>query len=169
MRGCTGSAARWTSCSYRGDSPLYRHGFLKVSENRRYLVYDDGVPFLWIGDTAWAGPMRASDEEWATYVADRTAKHFTLLQVAPASAWAGSSDRRGERPFTDKACSQWNPSYWQSFEQKVQRANEAGLVILLVGLMEPVQRYPETDKACLFARNIIARLFGNFVDLLAQL
>ena len=35
--------------------------------------------------------------------------------------------------------------------------------MLLVGLMEPVQRYPEADKACLFARNIVARLFGNFV------
>jgi hypothetical protein len=149
--------------SYHGDSPLFRHGFLKVSENGRHLVYDDGTPFLWIGDTAWAGPMRASEEEWASYVADRTAKHFTLLQVAPAPAWAGSSDRRGERPFTDKACSQWDPSYWRSFEQKIQRANEAGLVVLLVGLMEPVQRYPQADKACLFARNIIARLYGNFV------
>jgi hypothetical protein len=147
---------------YRGDNALYRHGFLKVSENRRYLVYDDGTPFLWLGDTAWAGPMRASDEEWAAYRAARTAQHFTLLQVAPASGWAGSSDRRGERPFTDKTCAQWNPAYWRSFEQKVQHANEAGLVVLLVGLMEPVQRYPEADKACLFARSIVARLYGNF-------
>ena len=148
---------------YAGDGVLYRHGFLKVSENRRYLVYGDGTPFLWMGDTAWAVPQRATDEEWAAYIADRTAKHFTLLQVGPASAWAGPADRRGEPPFTDKTCSQWNPAYWQSFEQKVQRANEAGLVVLLVGLMEPVHRYPEPDKACLFARNIIARLFGNFV------
>ncbi len=148
---------------YSGEGVLYRRGFLKVSENRRYLVYGDGTPFLWMGDTAWAVPQKATDEEWAAYLADRTAKHFTLLQVGPASAWAGPSDRRGERPFTDKACSQWNPAYWQSFEQKIQRANEAGLVVLLVGLMEPVHRYPETDKACLFARNIVARLFGNFV------
>jgi hypothetical protein len=148
---------------YRGDGLLYRHGFLKVSENRRYLVYHDATPFLWMGDTAWAGPMRATDEEWSVYLADRAAKHFTLLQVAPASAWAGSSDRRGEVPFTDKACARWNPAYWQSFEQKVQRANEAGLVVLLVGLMEPVHRYPQADKACLFARNIVARLYGNFV------
>jgi hypothetical protein len=148
---------------YRADNSLYRHGFLKVSGNRRYLIHDDGTPFLWMGDTAWAGPIWATDEDWSAYLADRTAKHFTLIQVAPASEWAGSSDRRGDRPFTDKACSQWNPAYWRSFEQKVQRANEAGLVVLLVGLMEPVQRYPETDKACLFARNIVARLFGNFV------
>ena len=148
---------------YRGDGLLYRHGFLKVSDNRRYLAYNDNTPFLWIGDTAWAVPQKASGEEWEAYIIDRTDKHFTLLQVAPAPKWAGDHDRRGESPFTDEACSQWNPAYWQSFEQKVQRANEAGLVVLLVGLMEPVHRYPGAGEACLFARNIVARLFGNFV------
>ena len=148
---------------YRGDQPLYRGGFLKVSENRRHLAYADGTPFLWIGDTAWAVPLRASDEEWEAYLADRATKHFTVIQVAPAPEWAGETDRRGQRPFTDTACSQWNPAYWQSFEHKVQRANQRGLVVLLVGLMEPVRRYPETAQARLFARNIVARLFGNFV------
>jgi len=148
---------------YRGDDPLYRHGFLKVSDNRRYLSYNDNTPFLWLGDTAWAVPQRASNEEWDAYIADRANKHFTLLQVAPAPKWAGEHDRRGERPFTDEACSQWNPAYWQSFERKIQRANEMGLVVLMVGLMEPVDRYPKAAEACLFARNIVARLFGNFV------
>lgn len=148
---------------YRGDNSLYRRGFLKVSDNRHYLVYGDGTPFLWVGDTAWAVPQRATDGEWEQYIADRTAKHFTLIQVSPSPEWAGETDRQGQRPFVDRECSRWNPAYWQSFEQKVQRANEAGLVVLLVGLMEPVERYPETNKACLFARNIVARLFGNFV------
>jgi hypothetical protein len=148
---------------YQGDNPLYRRGFLKVSDNRRYLAYGDGTPFLWIGDTAWAVPQRASDAEWEAYLGDRTAKHFTLIQVAPAPRWAGVVDRRGERPFTDNTCAQWNPAYWQSFEHKVERANQRGLIVLLVGLMEPVERYPEAGKACLFARNIVARLFGNCV------
>jgi hypothetical protein len=148
---------------YSGDSPLYQHGFLKVSENRRYLAFSDGKPFLWLGDTAWAGPHRASVEEWDHYLADRAAKRFTLIQVAPAPNWAGEADRQGQKPFPDKTLAQWNPAYWQAFERKVQRANESGLVVLLVGLMEPVSRYPESSKACLFARNIIARLFGNCV------
>ena len=148
---------------YRGRNPLYRGGFPKVSDNRRYLAYADGAPFLWIGDTAWAVPQRANDEEWEAYIADRTVKHFTIIQVAPAPEWAGQTDRQGQRPFTDKACVQWNPAYWQSFERKVQRANEEGLAVLLVGLMEPVSRYPKSREACLFARNIVARLFGNFV------
>jgi hypothetical protein len=118
-----------------------------------------------MGDTAWAGPHRASDEEWEAYLADRAAKHFTVIQVAaaPEVAWASDRNRQGERPFVDDALGQWNPAYWQAFERKVQRANEAGLVVLVVGLMEPVRRYPEADKACLFARNLVARLHGNFV------
>jgi hypothetical protein len=148
---------------YRGRNPLYRHGFLKVSSDRRYLAYADGTPFLWLGDTAWAVPMGASDPEWEAYVADRTAKHFTLVQVAPAPKWAGDSDRQAEEPFVDEGRSRWNPAYWQRFERKVQRANEEGLVVLLVGLMEPVSRYPEATEACRFARNIVARLYGSFV------
>ncbi len=148
---------------YRGNKPLYRRGFLKVSDNRRHLAYAEGTPFLWIGDTAWAVPQRATDDEWEAYLADRAAKHFTVIQVGPASEWAGETDRQGQRPFTDKACAQWNPAYWQSFERKLERANEQGLVVLLVGLMEPVRRYPESNQACLFARNIVARLFGNVV------
>lgn len=149
--------------AYRGTNPLYRHGFLKVSDDCRFLAHADGTPFLWMGDTAWAGPMRASDEEWEAYLADRASKHFSLVQVAPASHWAGETDRQGARPFTDETCRQWNPAYWQVFEHKVERANEQGLVVLLVGLMEPVSRYPEAAATCLFARNIVARLYGNFM------
>ncbi len=148
---------------YRSENLLYQRGFLKVSQDRRYLVHDDGTPFLWMGDTAWAAPMRSSDDEWDKYLADRKAKHFTVIQVAPAPHWAGETDRQGKKPFYDKACLKLNPAFWQAFERKIQRANEAGFVVLLVGVMEPVERYPESPAACLFARNIVARLFGNFV------
>lgn len=149
--------------SYRGENPLYQRGFLKASQDRRYLVYGDGTPFLWLGDTAWAAPMRSNDDEWDQYLADRKAKHFTLIQVAPAPHWAGETDRQGEKPFSDKACLQFNPAFWQAFERKIQRANEVGFMVLLVGLMEPVDRYPDSTAACLFARHMVARLFGNFV------
>ena len=148
--------------SYRGENPLYRRGFLKVSDNRRYLTYGDATPFLWIGDSAWAAPMRSRDDKWDQYLSDRKAKHFTMIQVAPAPHWAGETDRQGEKPFFDNACLKFNPAFWQAFERKIQRANEEGFVVLLVGLMEPVNRYPESATACLFARNMVARLFGNF-------
>lgn len=147
---------------YAGTNVLYQHGFLKVSDNHRYVTFADASPFLWVGDTAWAAPHRSSPEEWEEYLSDRANKHFTVIQVGPAPEWAGERDRQGHKPFTDRSCAQWNPAYWQSFQGKIQRANERGFVVMLVGLMEPVYRYPESGKACLFARNIIARLFGNF-------
>jgi hypothetical protein len=56
-----------------------------------------------------------------------------------------------------------NPAFWQRYEQKIQRANEKGLFVLMVGLMEPRKRYPGADEARAFARWIVARLYGNFV------
>ena len=84
---------------YTGGNPLYQHGFLRVSDNRRYVAFGDGTPFLWIGDTAWAAPMRASSEEWEQYIADRASKHFTVIQVAPASEWAGGTRPPGPKAF----------------------------------------------------------------------
>ena len=62
--------------SYQGNNPLYRKGYLKVSDDHRYLMYGDGTPFLWIGDTAWAAPMHATTQEWQTYIQDRRDKRF---------------------------------------------------------------------------------------------
>lgn len=162
-RGLHGQSGSVEVQPYAGANPIYRRGFLKVSDNRRYLAFADGTPFFWLGDTAWSVPHRASQEEWEEYLADRHAKRFTVIQIAAAPDWAGERDRQGERAFADKSCDPWNPAYWQHFERKVQRANERGFAVMMVGLMEPVHRYPQPAKACLFARNIIARLFGNMV------
>jgi len=40
---------------YTGDNPLYRHGPLRASRNRRFLEHQDGTPFFWLGDTWWMG------------------------------------------------------------------------------------------------------------------
>ncbi len=38
---------------------------LKVSDNRRFLVHDDGTPFFYLGDTAWELLHRCTLEETA--------------------------------------------------------------------------------------------------------
>jgi len=149
---------------YAGSHPLYRHGRLRVSANGRYLTFQDHKPFLWLGDTAWAAPLGASLADWRAYIDDRRNKHFTVIQIAPASRWSGfTTDTAGNAPFLGSGLGRWNPAYWQGFEQKVQYANEQGLYVLLVGLMEPQTRYPSEAEARLFAHNIVARLYGDFV------
>jgi hypothetical protein len=148
---------------YSGNDPLYRHGFLRVSPNRRYLTHADGTPFLWVGDTAWAAPLHATAKEWEEYLADRSGKGFTVTQIAPASSWAGKQDAEGNSPFQGTGLGRWDPAYWQGFEAKVKAANDRGLVVMLVGLMEPTDRYPDARAAVLFARQLVARLYGSLV------
>ncbi len=40
---------------YKGTNPLYTHGPLRVTANRRFLEHADGTPFFWLGDTWWMG------------------------------------------------------------------------------------------------------------------
>src|SRR5512138_1605400 len=54
---------------------------LKVSDNRRFLVYEDGRPFFYLGDTAWELFHRLSREEAARYLRDRAGKGFTVTQA----------------------------------------------------------------------------------------
>lgn len=148
---------------YQGDNPLSRRGYLWVKPGQRYLSHMDGTPFLWIGDTAWAAPMNATFEQWQAYVQDRKDKRFTVLQVFCASDWAGTKDALGNPPFLGEGLSKWNPAYWRECEKKVQYANGQGFVVMIMGLMEPVKRYPDAASAQRFARNLAARLMGNFV------
>jgi hypothetical protein len=151
---------------YKGDNPLYENGFLRVSTNKRYLTYQNMKPFLWVGGTAWIAPLRASFEDWKTYIDDRASKHFSIVQISPASKWGGDSvDITGNPPFFDTDLNKSNPAYWDGLDKKVQYANEKGIVVFIVGLMEPVDRYPSEESVSIFARNLAARMSGSFVVL----
>jgi hypothetical protein len=57
---------------YSGNLNIYKHGFLKVSSNGRYLVYADGTPFFYLGDTHWI----LSHERFSTSNAPGVASQF---------------------------------------------------------------------------------------------
>jgi hypothetical protein len=155
--------------AYTGTNALYRHGLLKVSENARYLVHRDGTPFLWVGDTPWAAFIAATQPEWESYVQDRKAKKFTVLQLHCGDGFLPRDrDRNGNLPFAGSGTSlQWNPEYWRGVEMKVQYANEQGIVACACAVRQPARSplFPCEDPAQvrLFARNLAARLMGNFV------
>src|SRR3954469_776615 len=54
---------------------------LSVSENKRFLVTEDGKPFFYLGDTAWELFHRLNREEADRYIKDRADKGFTVVQV----------------------------------------------------------------------------------------
>jgi hypothetical protein len=77
--------------TYRGNLAIYQHGFIKVSDNKRFLVYADGTPFFYLGDTHWFMPHEKWDscnkegcESQFKYMVDkRVAQQFTVYQSEP--------------------------------------------------------------------------------------
>ncbi len=151
---------------YAGDNPLYRHGFLKISANRRHLAHADDTPFLWIGDTAWLAYVRATGAEWDRYVEHRAGRGFSALMTSVSVAGGRPADARdteGNAPFSDGNARQWNPVFWRNLEAKVQSANHRGLIMVLTGVGFGRMGNAAPRDVLAFARGLAARLAGNAV------
>lgn len=138
------------------------HGKIVVSANRRYLAHADGTPFFWLGDTAWNGALRSTDEAWDTYLEDRTAKGFTAIQFVTTQWRAADGNAEGEVAYTGYENIRINPEFFDRIDDRIDAVNAAGLLaapVLLWTLGEPERnpgRLPE-DQAIKLARYLVAR------------
>jgi hypothetical protein len=143
---------------------------LKVSENRRFLIRDDGKPFFYLGDTAWELFHRLNREEADRYLQDRARKGFTVIQVVAIAELDGHRDPNpyGHLPLVDqdpaRPAVQEGPNndYWDHVDYIVDRANALGLTI---GFLPTWGRYwhdPVKDGKPLFTvRN--AEAYGEWL------
>ncbi|MBP7053573.1 MAG: DUF4038 domain-containing protein [Phycisphaerae bacterium] len=117
-----------------------RTGPLKVSENGRFLVYEDGTPFFYLGDTAWELFHRLNREEASRYLADRAAKGFTVIQAVALAELDGlhAPNAYGHRPLANddptKPDVKDGPDndYWDHVDYIVKKAEACGLYIGLL-------------------------------------
>ena len=65
------------------------HGKLRVTDNHRYLQYEDGTPFFYLGDTAWELFHRLNREEAVRYLTNRAEKGFTVIQAVVLAEMGG--------------------------------------------------------------------------------
>jgi hypothetical protein len=116
---------------YTGTNPLYRHGFLQVSADHRFLAHADGTPFLWIGDTLWGATVWLTGAGFHEAIADRRAKHFTVLQTNFARK--DESDTAGDTPWEDD---RWNVRFMQKLDRMFNEANDQGMYLFVNGLVD---------------------------------
>ncbi len=62
------------------DKP-WRNGKLKVSENHRFLQFDNGRPFFWQGETAWLLPERLDRAEASYYLQRCREAGYNMVQI----------------------------------------------------------------------------------------
>lgn len=102
---------------------------LKVSENKRFLVYEDGSPFFYLGDTAWELFHRLNREEAELYLTNRAAKGFTVIQAVVIGELSGltKGNAYGEKPFIDMDAGRPNEAYFEHVDWIVDKAESLGL------------------------------------------
>jgi hypothetical protein len=104
---------------------------LKVSENKRFLVTENGKPFFWLGDTAWELFHRLNREDADFYLKTRAGQGFTVIQAVILAEFDGLTvpNAYGEKPLTDNDPLKPVEAYFKHVDWIVDRAAELGLTV----------------------------------------
>jgi hypothetical protein len=105
---------------------------IRVSDNHRFLVTQDGKPFFYLADTSW-GLFHMTRENIDLYMKDRAAKKFTVIQAIVAHY--GGLDRTnpyGASVFLKGSKAEPNPEYFKHVDYAVDKANSLGMYVALV-------------------------------------
>ncbi len=110
---------------------------LKVSNNQRFLVSEDGRPFFWLGDTAWELFHRLNREEAVLYLDNRARLGFTVVQAVALAELDGLNDPNphGHKPLIENDPTRPDVKdgpdndYWDHVDFIVREANRRGIYI----------------------------------------
>ena len=112
---------------------------LRPAPGGRYLEDQRGVPFLIKGETAWLALANLTEAEQETYLADRAARGFNLVEVMltnhdytrPPNP-VPPANRSGEQPFRRSGdLSTPDDAYFDRALEFVDRAASHGIAVLL--------------------------------------
>jgi hypothetical protein len=110
------------------------HGRIVVHPEGRYLQYEDGTPFFYLGDTAWELFHRLNKEDTRIYLSDRQRKGYNVIQAVVLAEMDGLNvpNVYGDLPFTDKTYSQPNEGYFRHVDRVIELADSLGMVVGLL-------------------------------------
>ena len=119
---------------WEGPSASMSHGKLKVSDNKRFLVFEDGTPFYYLGDTVWESFHRLNKAETEKYLENRRAKGFTVIQAVALSELDGlnTPNAEGNKPLIDNDPLKPNEAYFVHVDWVINKAKEKGIFIGLL-------------------------------------
>ena len=125
---------------------------LRISQNGRFFVKEGGAPFLYLGDTEWT-LLQTSKEDVDTYLADRAAKKFTVVQISVAGFDAL------KKMFIDGDPARPNEEYFKYLDYVVQKADSLGLYVALATMWSNGYVRPELNVL----NNTTAFSYGKYL------
>ena len=125
-----------TISAQKPNTSIWKNGKLTVSENHRYLQFENGTPFFWLGDTGWLLPERLNRDEAEYYLTECGKKGYNVVQVqtindVPSYNYYGQSSNPDG--FNFKNINQKGIyGYWDNMDYVVKTAERNGIYIGMV-------------------------------------
>ena len=120
------------------DQKPWDNGRLKVSDNQRYLMHENGTPFFWQGETGWLLPERLDRAEAEWYLQRCREEGYNVVQVQVIDN-VPAVNIYGQLSNTDG----WNFAaidrkgvygYWDHLDYIIRMAEQNGIYIGMVAI-----------------------------------
>jgi hypothetical protein len=119
---------------------------LRVSENKRHLVTENGDPFFWLGDTTWEIFHRLNAEEAVEFLECRAVQGFNVIQSVALAEFDGLTvpNAYGRFPLLKNAEGIFDPTlpdlesgtddnhYWAHVDRIIGLASDRGIYVGLL-------------------------------------
>ncbi|MDB6118682.1 MAG: hypothetical protein JWO08_2463 [Verrucomicrobiaceae bacterium] len=103
---------------------------LKVAEDHRHLVTDQGKPFFYLGDTAWELFHRLTSEEADLYLTTRAKQGFNVVHaVALAEYDVSVPNAYGELPLENLDPTKPREAYFKHVDYIIDKAESLGIYV----------------------------------------
>ena len=120
-----------------GQKP-WDNGKLMVSSNNRYLQFENGRPFFWLGDTGWLVPQHLDRSEVEYYFNKCRRAGYNMVQIQVMDA-VPSYNIYGQQSLPygwdfSKVDPEGVYSYWDHLDYIVRKAEQNGIYIGMVAI-----------------------------------
>jgi len=134
------------------------HSQVRVSDNGRYFVDQEGTPVFWLGTTQWQ-LFREYTAEEAEVILESARQHgFAFVQVMLMGVGDGTQPNvYGEKPWIDDNPLTPNEAYFRNVDAVVEMARRKGVIISMTLFHQRYRRYITVDNARAWARWLAER------------
>ena len=128
-----GTSRKFASLRAQNGPPVSRTG-LRVHAAGTHLETTAGEPFFYLADTAWELLHRCDGAETRTYLTDRAAKGFNVIQTVVLAELEGltAPTPAGHLPLVDRDPARPNEAYFRHVDEVARLADSLGLYLGLL-------------------------------------
>ena len=132
------------------------NGRLKVSDNHRYLIHENGTPFFWLGNTAWLISERLTRDEVEYYLVNEHRAGYNVEQIQVINS-IPTFNIYGHQA-NDASFDMWKFSkkdqygYWEHLDYIVDFAASQGIYIAMDCIWGSQINKMTTEKAAKYGK-----------------